>query len=226
VLRLPIAASALVITLLLGATCGDPQDSSPSVGTPGATEPVPSITLTQSDAALTATATFDRVNEKRALNGLPTWAPGEVDYSLPNPYPTGAISTVTPGPSPTPQPANCGPEPRDALIEQYGELRNGCFMIFGLWILTTSGRGGQPGVLAVLQCPPEDVDCLEGKPPATGAAWEIFVAPRAGGVKVIGSIPPDQLIVNNGGSQMCFSLAAREYLTGECGEPVPVSCYW
>ncbi len=181
----------------------------------------------QRDSSPTGSAQseLDRVNAKRALNGLPTFGPGEVDLSRPNIFPTVEIPTHTPGPSPTPWAPSCGPQegPESAmsLVERYGELRTDCGLYLGTeWLITTRGLPGKPGVIAILSCPDDDSECLAGRKPASGAQWEIFPFPYLGAVKIFAFHPPSTLLLGG----VCFDLFTRQYdLDRPClDKPVPV----
>jgi hypothetical protein len=205
-LRLPIAIFVLLSTFVIGTGCGDPQDE--------VSLPSPAPTQTE----------LERVNEKRALNNQPTFAPDQVDLSQPNIFTSVPESSATHQPPPTPAPPSCGPTTGPGssaeLVVQYGAPRSGCISIGnGEWIVTTSGTLGEAGVIAILSCPPDDDPCRSGNQPASEVVWEIYPGPVPGGVKVLATRPPF-LVVSNGGTQMCFDTVAREYLLGvDCVTP-------
>jgi hypothetical protein len=182
----------------------------------------------ESDSTGSAETRLDKVNEKRALHGLATFAPDEVDLSRPNIFLTPAeIATQTVGPSPTPWVPACGPQEGGVdsreLIQTYGELITGCELFSNVdWLITTRGRPGEPGVIAILSCPSTDAECLAGRPPAFGTTWQIYPAPLAGAVKILLYYAPDDLVINNGGTQMCFSLRTRSYAPDGCIPAIPM----
>lgn len=198
---------ALGLLVVAASGCGSPAQQSSVV--PAS----PAMTISPPDA--TATALFEAVNTKLGLNNEPTLVPGTNPL---NPLANAThvpAATDTPGPSPTPEAPQCGatisgwPE----ILQQYGPLQkgNGCGPIDDQLIITTSGISGGPGAIATYQCAAGDASCLRGQSPtAGGAAWSVFPAPYPGSVTIIGGSGAN-LIIDNGGRQICFDLTTHTY---------------
>ena len=123
--------------------------------------------------------------------------------------------TETPTPTPS---SSCGPwsAPTGAvgrpITARYGEIR-GCLRVGRRWVLTTLGRAGQFGVIALYLCRTGDTPCLDGRTPHPFAHWRFYPPPHRGGVTVLAHSSPDVLIIDNAGYQLCFNLSAHRYET-------------
>lgn len=216
------AAVAAILLITLSAACGSP----PETGIPSAagaavtrdlpdTSPPPQRSAT-AEAAATATAVFEAVNQKFSLAGQPTFPPG-TDLAHPFAdvtYPPTEMAT--PGPSPTPQTPACGSTISgwDALHAQYGGFEqqrgNACRLYDGQLVIATSGRPqGGPGAIAVYDCEQTDASCLAGRAPsAPGAAWSVYPAPFNEGIAIWKFVPPAKLLLI---PESCFDLATHTY---------------
>ena len=221
--RRAVAALAIVAGLgALTAGCGSPLSTADvtdtaqaGAGAPtGTPATVTAVVATETPRApdATATALFDAVNRKLALNDEPTLAPGT---DLDNPHPvTTPSATYTPGPSPTPLAPGCGATISGwgAILTMYGELTkgSGCGPIGSQLVVLTNGIDGGPGAIATYQCEASDTNCLRGNSPqAPNAAWSVYPAPFPGGVAYLANGSSPDIMLLAGGH--CFNLTTHTY---------------
>lgn len=165
-------------------------------------------------ASGTEDSAVDQISRKRILHNQPTLP---ADYLL----------NETPPPTSTPRdpeaarrtfaPPDCGAgliTGGAELVAEYGEVRGRCGPMGNLVFFTTYGVDGGPGGIGIFDCGADDPACLRGEAPKTGGPWEFYPAPKAGGVKILAKVSENVLIVSNGGGQVCFNLATREYIVG------------
>jgi hypothetical protein len=101
-----------------------------------------------------------------------------------------------------------------AIGARYGEVRS-CGPLDAtrsVWVITTLGTSVQRGVVAVDRC--LAVSCTDGRLDHPPAAWSIHVSPFRGGVTWLGLGPPGVIVVDAGGHQIAFDVAAGRYSTG------------
>jgi hypothetical protein len=156
----------------------------------------------------------ERLNAKLESLGEPT-IPPDWDLRTPFAYPTqpGDDAALAALGTPTPWVPSCGPQegPGGAqdINDRYGDVRTDCHLYLGTdWLITTQGRNGEHGVIAILSCRVDDAECLAGRPPQSETAWEIYPFPREGAVKIAAFHAPDSLLMYGG---VCFNISSRTY---------------
>ncbi|MFI5178425.1 MAG: hypothetical protein ACHQO8_07680 [Vicinamibacterales bacterium] len=175
-------------------------------------------TATSDGASVTPAIDNTALNNKLALNGQPTLAPGA------NAYPTidptfEAISNATLVAIATEtierQQLTCGPDAdRDGPIaKDYGAWFGRCQLFGNFWVVRTSE------IVAEYECVPSDDACLAGGEPAVPGAWRTAPVPA---YRIVTFDPPDKLRRFNDGA--CLSLVTLTLLTGnECAPIAPTA---
>jgi len=116
---------------------------------------------------------------------------------------------------PSPQPDVCGywTQTYQTLAARYGEIRD-CLTTDGtrrLWLISTLGNARSRGVIAIFRCRSDA--CTDGRTDHPIGGWQIFPAPFAGGVTVLGQPSPSLLIIDNGGHEIEFDLHLLRFRT-------------
>lgn len=93
----------------------------------------------------------------------------------------------------------------------YGEIRN-CGLFGTTWVIATLGLKSQPGVIALYECEGRQPLCRSPQAIHPPADWQIYAAPKVGGVTIVGFIVPSCLIVDYGGTEAGFSIGARQFV--------------
>ncbi len=166
-----------------------------------------------SDNTGSAQSHLDNLNRILALQGEPTLPAGSdptkgriVASQEPVVTPKSAPAVAANGPSCGGASITGGQE----IAGAYGAVR-GCGTYGTQLVFTTLGLPGQPGGIGTFQCHADDAACVSGGSARIGGSWMFFPAPRPGGVKILTVHTSDTLIIDNGGFQMCFSLATHVY---------------
>jgi len=196
-----------------------------ATSTPGPMPVVPTPPFALPPAVLTPGAIPNiqaAINMKRELNHEPDAFGPNADQPVVLPT-TVALQAVAPAAPPSPSPNECGAwAASDGAVgsivtARFGEIRD-CGLYGTQWLIAALGahKGGaqQSGVIAIYQCA-TDTGCLDGQNPHTASGWQFFPPPYQGGVTVLerSSVDTDNVVIDNAGAQICFSLRTHTYDT-------------
>lgn len=84
-----------------------------------------------------------------------------------------------------------------------------CLRVANDWVITTSGRNGQAGAIALDVC--TSTACLNGQNSHPVAGWHIIQAPFSGGVTILHSFGVT-LLIDNGGHQLSFDIETHHFV--------------
>ena len=149
----------------------------------------------------------------------PARGSNSLDLGSATPTPTAptvvATMTASPSPMPTVATASCGAwsaangSTGQPVATAYGAISN-CELLGDSWLIATEGLSGKSGVIGVDTCH-GDATCLNPQTDRGISAWRFYAAPYPGGVRILGVESPGVILIDNGGHQMRFTIAAGTY---------------
>jgi hypothetical protein len=91
------------------------------------------------------------------------------------------------------------------IAAAHGEIRN-CALVGTTWVVTTLGTGTTSGAILLQMCRTTDSRCLDGSADRSASAFTVVHPPHPGGVTLLATSPPSDIIVDNGGSELTFHI--------------------